>query len=545
MRRPMLVVLLLIVGVELWIATSASAQKNVPINVVLQNTNRTMAVIAFCNATNTEKALEGWVGKSSANKLIASLSGSERQAITVIVPPLWFFKINVDIPAGGTCRATIWSMSGVIGSTVGAPGGLNGSVQFNDLGKFGGDEADFFWSSHLKRLGIGTQTPNEQLEITGNLRLPISTASAGVIMSGANPFIHNFGNKNTFLGVGAGNFSTIGEGNTGNGVNALSRNTTGTCNTAMGAETLQANEEGDNNTAIGHYALFSNVTGTDNTASGVLALYKNTIGSRNTASGDNALVNNVDGYDNTANGVFALGGNISGYWNTAAGVGALINNIDGAGNTASGFHALYYNNGNDNAAIGWYALYQNITGYYNTAAGAGALGGNFIGTYNTGIGAQADVASGNLTNATAIGSRAVVNASNKIRLGNDAVSVIEGRVPYTWTSDLNQKENFRPVDGEEVLRKLRGMNLRSWNYIGDNPQQFRHYGPVAQEFFAAFGHDEVGISGTPTTINSGDEAGLLMIAVQALAKRTEEVETMKAQIAELREMIRAQAVQPK
>jgi hypothetical protein len=27
---------------------------------------------------------------------------------------------------------------------------------------------------------------------------------------------------------------------------------------------------------------------------------------------------------------------------------------------------------------------------------------------------------------------------------------------------------------------------------------------MAQEFFAAFGHDEVGTIGTPTTINSGD-----------------------------------------
>jgi hypothetical protein len=35
-------------------------------------------------------------------------------------------------------------------------------------------------------------------------------------------------------------------------------------------------------------------------------------------------------------------------------------------------------------------------------------------------------------------------------------------------------------------------------------QQFRHYGPVAQEFVAAFGQDAVRAIGTPTTINSGD-----------------------------------------
>jgi hypothetical protein len=43
---------------------------------------------------------------------------------------------------------------------------------------------------------------------------------------------------------------------------------------------------------------------------------------------------------------------------------------------------------------------------------------------------------------------------------------------------------------------------------------------MAQDFFAAFGQDGVGQIGTETTINSGDLAGILMIAVQALEKRT-------------------------
>jgi hypothetical protein len=52
----------------------------------------------------------------------------------------------------------------------------------------------------------------------------------------------------------------------------------------------------------------------------------------------------------------------------------------------------------------------------------------------------------------------------------------------------------------------------------------------AQDFFAAFGHDAVGTIGTPTTITSGDLDGILMIAVQALEKRTVEQEK---QIADL------------
>ena len=56
---------------------------------------------------------------------------------------------------------------------------------------------------------------------------------------------------------------------------------------------------------------------------------------------------------------------------------------------------------------------------------------------------------------------------------------------------------------------------------------------MAQDFFAAFGHDGVGQIGTDTAINSGDLAGILMIAVQALEKRTAELKQKDGQIAVL------------
>jgi FtsZ-binding cell division protein ZapB len=145
----------------------------------------------------------------------------------------------------------------------------------------------------------------------------------------------------------------------------------------------------------------------------------------------------------------------------------------------------------------------------------------------------ADVSVGNLGNATAIGNGATVNASNKVRLGDANVTVIEGQVQPTAVSDKTKKENFKPVDGEAVLGKIRGFELSSWNFIGHDPKKFRHYGPMAQDFFAAFGHDGVGEIGSETTINSGDMAGILMIAVQALEKRTAELKQKQAQIAVL------------
>jgi hypothetical protein len=73
--------------------------------------------------------------------------------------------------------------------------------------------------------------------------------------------------------------------------------------------------------------------------------------------------------------------------------------------------------------------------------------------------------------------------------GDINITVIEGQVGFTASSDRNKKENFLPVEGEEVLSKIRELSLTSWNFIGHDPKQFRHYGPMAQDFFAAFGHD--------------------------------------------------------
>ena len=220
--------------------------------------------------------------------------------------------------------------------------------------------------------------------------------------------------------------------------------------------------------------------------------------------------------------------------NTSVGTGALQNNTTGFSNTASGAYALFHNTTDySNTASGLYALTSNTTGSGNTASGLNALLFNTSGSNNTAIGGGANVSTGNLTNATAIGSGALVSASNKIRLGNASVTVIEGQVAFTNVSDKTKKENFQPVDGEEVLGKIRGFELSSWNFIGHDPKEFRHYGPMAQDFFVAFGHDGVGQIGSETTINSGDMAGILMIAVQALEKRTAELKQKEAQIAVL------------
>jgi len=135
-------------------------------------------------------------------------------------------------------------------------------------------------------VGIGTATPNEQLEITGNFRLPATTATTGIIMCDGSRFIHNFGFRNFFAEVNAGNLTiTSFCCNTGVGVDALRSNTTGIENTATGDSALRDNTTGNGNTAAGYIALSFNTMGFNNTAAGRFALGSITTGSNNKAAG--------------------------------------------------------------------------------------------------------------------------------------------------------------------------------------------------------------------------------------------------------------------
>jgi len=199
------------------------------------------------------------------------------------------------------------------------------------------------------------------------------------------------------------------------------------------------------NTAIGYCALCLNLTGTDNTSSGFASLLMNRTGSRNTATG---------GY-------------------------ALYDNWDGNGNTADGYNALYSTSGNGNTAVGMSSLFYNSSGSGNTGVGAGSLRFNSSGSYNTAIGYATSVPFGvPITNATAIGNGAYVDASNKVRIGNTAVTVIGGQVAWSNLSDARLKEDV--VDythGLDFISKLRPV---SFKFKSDATHQ-AHNGFIAQE----------------------------------------------------------------
>lgn len=267
--------------------------------------------------------------------------------------------------------------------------------------------------------------------------------------------------NNTAWGYRSGGNSTSGEPNTAIGAFSMLSNGSGGYNTAVGTSSLQTNVSGAFNTAIGHGSMNFSV-GSNNTAVGAFTLQRNTTGFYNMAFGGGALENCTTGLGNVGIGFESLFVDSTGSQNTAIGLFTLQQNSTGGFNTVVGSSSLANNTtGGSNTAIGANTLSRNTTGVSNTALGGSTMNTNTTGVQNTVIGSGADVSVGTLTNATAIGANAVVNASNKVRIGNSNVTVIEGQVPFTTPSDGRFKfEVQEDVKGLDFILQLRPVTYR-------------------------------------------------------------------------------------
>ncbi|HAE13291.1 MAG: tail fiber domain-containing protein [Chitinophagales bacterium] len=225
----------------------------------------------------------------------------------------------------------------------------------------------------------------------------------------------------------------------------------------FGEGVLTSNLDGDYNTAIGWLVLTDNLIGSYNTAIGAEAMRYNKSGSQNVAVGYLSLKYNYFGESNVAIGNYSLFSNKSGDNNVSIGSNAMLSNKIGNENTAIGSSAMSDNTkGNENTAIGRASLSNNTLGNSNTAIGALALNVNKTGNYNIGIGYNATTTGNDFENSIAVGYIAVVDASNKVLIGNSSVSSIGGEVDWTVYSDARIKEQVEEnVPGLDFINQLR------------------------------------------------------------------------------------------
>jgi len=275
--------------------------------------------------------------------------------------------------------------------------------------------------------------------------------------------------------------ATIG----GGGIALLPNRVTGDCGTVGG---------GKNNIVSAFTATVGG--GCNNTASGVDA----TVGGgwSNTASGNDTTI--AGGYENTADAFAAtIGGGFSNIANVnyATVGGGDCNIASGVQSTAPG-------------------------GYANRASGVCSFAaGNRAKADADGCFAWADMTNADFTCTTdnSFNVRCYGGArfmTGKVGILYTGVKLDPGATSWSVTSDRNVKENFAPVDGQDVLKCLASIPIETWNCKAQDPS-IRHMGPMAQDFYAAFG-----LGSDDKHISTIDPDGVALAAIQGLYELVQE-----------------------
>lgn len=275
--------------------------------------------------------------------------------------------------------------------------------------------------------------------------------------------------------------------------------------------------------SIGLYSFASGfgtiAKGNASTAMGIgtkaLGLYSTAMGILAIASGQTSL---AIGDEAKASGDFSTA---IGPGTTASGYSAIAigNSATASGNNSITLGSLTTANGNGSMALGYITI---ASGLYSTAMGRHVSTNGHSGSFVIG-----DASTSSYRNASAANQMMMVFSNGYHLYTNSGATiglqVSGGGNAWSTISDVHRKENFLHTDGEAVLSNISRFSIGSWNYKGQDAKQFRHYGPIAQEFFTAFGHDDYGIIGNDTTINQADFDGINLIAIQALEKRTQQL----------------------
>jgi hypothetical protein len=283
--------------------------------------------------------------------------------------------------------------------------------------------------------------------------------------------------------------------------------------------------------ASGYYSTaFGDATRASGSGSTALGTNTRAMGEISTAMG---LMTTASGYASTAMGQDTVA---SGITSTAMGAGTVASGQGsiaiGARSTASG--GASFAGGLDTSASGEQAF---AFGAEARAAGLGSVAlGRSARTTATGSFMFADRSTSDPFQSNApneFGARFAGGfyLYTRADLGTGVALAASGS-SWAALSDVNAKENFRDVDGEELLAKLARIPIREWNYKAQDTA-IRHMGPTAQDFRAAFGLGDFLLR-----INTIDADGLALAGVQALEARTRELREenalLRAALIELR-----------
>jgi hypothetical protein len=341
---------------------------------------------------------------------------------------------------------------------------------------------------------------------------------ASTVAGGSNNVANNL---DSTIGGGANNISsggssTVGGGwanraeGTGSTVSGGDNNIASATSTTVGGGQLNSAEAlastvggGYQNNATDDYATVGG--GQSNEATSPRSTVAG--GINNSATNWNATV--AGGYNNTASGggTFVGGGDS----NTASGAAATVpggfdNDAGGDYSFAAGYKARIHSDGDGSFVWSDSSSEESIWSYGPNQFLARATGGFWL---VTGINEAGGFTSG--------------------------LHLAPGSSTWTTTSDRNAKTNFAPVDGREILDLLSNIPVETWNYKTQDAS-IRHLGPMAQDFYAAYG---LGLD--ERHIDTVDLDGVALASIQGLyaisQEQAEQIEDLQVENASLRKQL--------
>ena len=388
-----------------------------------------------------------------------------------------------------------------------------------------------------------------------------------------------FSQGNTFVGFKSGSENTSGTNNSFIGRSAGSKNNIGDGNTFTGHFSGAANSSGDNNSFYGRSSGSSNSAGNLNSFFGAFAGV-NTSGSNNSYFGASAgtfsptgSFNSFFGYNSgrvnmaSANSFYGSSSgseNQTGSGNVFIGEAAGLKNIAGSTNSYVGLASGLNATGSSNAFFGA-SSGSRIIGDRNVAIGSSAgpsLGnenvshrlyidnretsdpliyGEFDNDLITINHKAANSGSGHLRgfrinnsdsdvywtfytfNSGTLGLYKTNDGDEKFQFKTNGDFITDGAV--NPSSDRNRKEQIIDIDHASILQKVSQLPITEWQYIGGKE---RHIGPMAQDFYAAFG---LGLG--EKTIATVDADGIALAAIKALVKENEALKKRLSKIESL------------
>lgn len=262
---------------------------------------------------------------------------------------------------------------------------------------------------------------------------------------------------------------------------------------------------GNHNRARGQFSVVSGGGGAEVDSNSAIGDYSTVGGGRsNKAISGYATVGG--GFDNATNGTSATVS--GGRNNTASGIQSTVGG--GQSNLASGSWATV-GGGSSNTALGNYSF----------AAGRRAKA-NHNGAFVWADQNDADFSSGatnqfniRASGGTRIYSNAALTAGVELPIGGNG---------WISASDSTKKRNIRLVNTKHILEKVGNLPIKQWSYLTQDPS-IEHIGPMAQDFYAAFG-----LGDDEKTISTIDPAGVALAAIKGLIEENKELRTKNEEL---------------